>query len=306
MVAVQRRGVSVALIVTFVATLAPAAMAGPLASGDAPCLPYSDQSLAIREIQYTTDPNGVSPHDGYVVDCAGGICTGKYAGNRPRIILQDPDDPSGWGGIQVKDWTLGDLFDNVNVGDWVSLENVLVEEFVGNTLLQWQTAYNPQYTIVSRGNPLPPPLLVTAGEIPAPIYDPNNFTWYVDNHDAERYESMRLVVQGVAVTDMDHGKAQDNYNLRDWCGHDCWAADYMNEDVGPWGYHPSITNGRRFCEVSGVLEQYTSRYAGWDYYQLLTLTSDDLTIPCLVNLADVAQAQTEVGPASATDVADWP
>jgi len=257
--------------------------------------------LSIYQIQYTDDPNGVSPYDGQIVDCAGGICVGKYSGARPRVILQDPAYPDAWGGIQVKDWTVGDLFDNVALGDWVALTNVLVEEFRGTTFLQWDTLYESQYTIVSAGNPLPPALEVSVSEIPAPLYHPEDDGWYVENHDAEPYESLRLVVRDVTVTAMDLGKAVDNYNLQNAQGDDCWATDYMNEDVGPWGYHPFVGVGQHFCAVSGVYEQYTRIVNGWDYYQLATMTSADLAI-CGdvdhdgdVDLTDLAQLLANYG-----------
>jgi hypothetical protein len=260
--------------------------------------------LSIYQIQHTEDPNGVSPYDGELVACTGGVCVGKFPGSRPRVVLQDPEYPDSWGGIQVKDWTGTDLFDNVAVGDWVALNNVLVEEYRGTTFLQWDTLYESQYTIVSEGNPLPPYLEVSVSEIPAPVYHPEDDGWYVENHDAEPYESMRLIVRDVTVTAMDLGKAVDNYNLQSAEGDDCWATDYMNEDIGPWGYHPFVGIGQHFCAVRGVLEQYTRIVNGWDYYQLVTMTSADLAI-CGdvdhdgdVDLTDLAQLLANYGTSS--------
>jgi len=238
------------------------------------------QALSIYELQYTVDPSGASPHDGQVVDCAGGVCVAKFAGSRPRLILQDPAYPDGWGGIQVKDWIYPyDLFNQVQIGDWVELSNMLVEEYRGTTFLHRQAAYNPGYLIVSQHNPLPALLEVSVGAIAAPVFDPNNPNgpgWYVADHRAEPYESMRLLVRDLSVTEMDLGKALDNYRLRDGGGQDCWASDYMNQDVGEWGYHPLVEVGRHFCAVSGVLEQYTKLNEQWDYYQLVTTLSADM------------------------------
>jgi hypothetical protein len=238
----------------------------------------SAQALTIYEVQYTTNPDGTSDYDGQVVDCMGGIVVGKFAGFRPRIILQDPNDPDGWGAIQAKDWTSTlELFDNVQIGDWVEFTNMLVEDFRGTTMLQWQTAYDPGFTVVSQGNPLPPPVIVSVADVPAPIEGPVG-EWYVENHEAEPYESMRLIVRDVTVTQMDLGKAVDNYNLETPAGQSCWAADYMNEDVDPWGYHPFVDLGQHFCAVAGVFEQYTRLSDGWDYYQLITQRTADLAI----------------------------
>jgi hypothetical protein len=249
-----------------------ALLAGPPAFG-------KDEPLTIYDIQFNTVDGDASVYDGQVVNCAGGICVGKYAGTRPRLILQDPNYPNGWGGIQVKDGIYPyQMFNEVQLGDWVEMTNMLVEEFRGTTLLQRQAAYNPGYNITSHGNPLPPPLLIPVSAIPAPIYDPEHDTWYVENHAAEMYESMRLVVRDVTVTAWDLGKAVDNYNLHATTGEDCWATDYMNQDVGPWGYHPFVAIGQHFCAVGGVLEQYTYLPNGWDYYQLVTLRTVDLAI----------------------------
>jgi len=257
------KAVAGAVMIAFLAALAPDG---------------AGQPLTIYEIQFTEDEDGSSDYDGQLVDCAGGICFAKWAGfGLPRMMLQDPDYPDGWGGIQVKDWTVGDLYDNVAVGDWVAFTNVEVYEKVGTTFLYWKAEYDPEYEVVSEGNPLPAPLPVAVSDIPAPTEGPPG-EWYVENHDAELYESMRLVVRDVTVTEMGLGKAVDNYNLQDAHGANCWAADYMNEDVGEDGYHPSVQVGQYFCALSGVFEQYTNLSNGWDYYQLVTLTSADLFI----------------------------
>jgi len=233
-------------------------------------------ALSIYDIQYTTDPAGASPQDGNLVDCAGGIVTHKFAGSRPRLVLYDPDHSSGWGGIQVKDSTANELFGAVSVGDWVSLTNVLVEDHRGTTFLQYQSQNAPNHVVESTDNDLPEPIAVPLAEIAAPVEGPPD-EWHVADHSAEKYESMWLKVENIAVIDMDLGKAADNYNLHNADG-DAWASDYMNADsVGD--YHPLVTIGQEFVSVTGILEQYTKPSAGWDYYQLLTTCSDDLVVP---------------------------
>ena len=229
------------------------------------------QALTIYQIQYTQDPLGASPQASQIVDCAGGIVMAKYGGF--KLTLQDPAYPDGWGGIQIKDWTVDlELFDGVEVGDRVSLANVFVEEYRGNTLLQYQPENSPGFAVLSSGNPLPAHKLVTAGEIAAPVEGPPR-EWYVADHSAEKYEAMLLKVEDVTVTAMDLGKARDNYNLSD-AGADCWAADYINADRGDL-YHPYVELDHHFQSVSGILEQYTKNE--WDYYQLLTTATDDLS-----------------------------
>ncbi len=241
------------------------------------------QPLTICEIQYTTNTNGASPLIGQLVNCAGGVVVGKYEGTRPRVFLHDPDCPSeladpdcpdGWAGIQVKDWTWPyELYDAVQIGDWVSLTNVRVEEYVGVTFLQYQPQNNPGFS-ASSGFAVPPPAIVPVSDIPAPLELPGD-EWRVENHDAECYESMRLIVRDVTVGAMDLGKAVDNYELSDPQGRACWAADYMNAGKVPWEpYHPFVASERHFCAVGGLFEQYTS--GRFDYYQLVTLESEDL------------------------------
>lgn len=242
-----------------------------LLHADAAAVPIYD----IQYVDLAVDPEGNSPYSGQIVDCQGGIVVHRYAGTRPKLTLQDPAHPDGWGGIFVKDWTVGqDMFNAVSVGDLVSFTNVQVEEYRGNTLLRYETANNSGYTIISSGNPLPPPRLVSLDDIAAPIEGPPG-DWYVADHSAERYEAMRLTVENVTVTALDLGKASDNYNLNGSA--DAWAGDYMNEGaVGD--YHPLVSVGQHFDRVTGILEQYTKLNYGWDYYQLLTTTSDDLAV----------------------------
>jgi hypothetical protein len=233
---------------------------------------------SIYEIQYTEDPGGNSPLEGRVINCLGGIVTHKYGGYRPKLTIQDPRFVLGWGAIQIKDWLTGaPLFNRASVGDWVTLTNVYVEEFRGNTILQCLVANDPNLTVISSNNPLPEPLLIDVNEITAPVYDPIRGGYFVTDHNAEKYEHMRLRIENVVVTEKELGKASDNYVLEDTNdpNFSCWAADYMNEDADL--YHPYVYIGRQFCSAEGILEQYTRINYGWDYYQLLTTSTDSFT-----------------------------
>jgi hypothetical protein len=234
---------------------------------------------SISEIQYTTDPDGRSPLEGQVIDCRGGIVTHMFPGGKPKLTIQDPNRPFAWGAIQVKDGLTGaPLFHQASVGDWVTISNVYVEEYRGNTTLQCLPANNPTLTVLSHNNPLPRPLAVTPEQIAAPASDGSG-DWYVKTHDSEKYEHMRLKVVKVSVEEMNLGKAADNYVLQSVQdpNANCWASDYMNADA-PGDYHPSVSTGQRFCSVEGILEQYTSIKDGWDYYQLLTTTAQDISV----------------------------
>ena len=251
--------------------------------------PIRAAELSIFDIQYTADPNGQSPHNGSIIDCTGGIVTHKPPTGKPRLIIQDPADPEGWGAIQVKDLFNTGIFADVDVGDWISLTNVLVEDNKGTTFLQYIEDNKAGFTIVSTNNPQPEPLVVTNDEISAPIEDFE--AWIVKNHDAEKYEAMLIKVINVNVKDTGYGKAYDNYILASNVDPNlsCWVSDYMNagKDKGQI-YHPYIEPGLNLCGVTGVLEQYTGEQEGisYDYYQLLTTSTEDFVIDQVADLDD--------------------
>jgi hypothetical protein len=216
--------------------------------------------------------------------------THKRTENPPRLFLQDPiirdanvqDVNCCWGAIQVKDWFYG-TFDDVNIGDWVAFTNVTVEDYRGTTFLQYWNANpdhsTPGFSVVSSGNAVPEPVAVKIEAIVSPfedIYDPG--CWYVP----EKYESMRLSVMRVVVTEQGNGKAGDNYTLASTAtpedaNFSCWAADYLNKDRVGY-YHPYVEIDQEFCRVQGILEQYKNLSTGWDYYQLLTTKTEDFLI----------------------------
>jgi hypothetical protein len=256
--------------------------------GVLPCI-AGDGLLTIREIQYTESPDGASAYNGQVIDCAGGVVVAKVAGGRPRLFLQDPNALNGWAGIQVKGWA-SDAFADVNVGDWVQLEQVFVEEYRGTTFLQyWDSnpdSSQPILTVASRGHSLPRPLFVDTNDIKGPEYLPIEDAWVVADHGAEKFESMLLQVRDVVVVEQGLGKALDNYELQSFREPNdpkarCWGADYFNQDRQKTDlYLPGMEVGRRFRAVTGVLEQYTNLGDGYDYYQLLTLSEESVVGLC--------------------------
>lgn len=258
----------------------------------------SAQPLSIYTIQHSDDAGGASSYDQQLVDCKGGIIVKIYERTVPRLMIQDPNHPDGWGGIQVKDrYDITNNFAGLQVGDFISLNNVLVEEYRGTTLLQLYSTYNPQIMVYSRNHPLPEPLLLDPNQIAAPVADGGNY--YVANHDAEKYESMMIRIENVSVTQMGLGKAHDNYALQPPGRPEvtCWAADYINADKSYFDdYCPEVQIGQKFCALEGMLEQYTNTNDGFDYYQLLTTRTEDFSLPhradfdasCRVNLIDFA------------------
>jgi len=261
---------------------------------------YAEGSVTIYNLQYTTDPNGVSSYEGSDVNCSGGIVVDKYGGFKPKVTLYDPNYPNGWGGIVVKDFDNGNLYDNVNLGDWISLTDTTVEEFKGNTQLKFES--KSSFNIESSNNALPKPILLSPNDIAAPVYQAQPEGWFVTDRRAEKYEGMWVRIENVKVTAWDLGKEYDNYVLQDYDNDDpnmsCWASDYMNDSQVD-DYHPFVEVGRHFCGVLGIIEQYKGYKNGydWDYYQLLTTdtgdlkryTPADLNGDCMVDFSDFAE-----------------
>jgi hypothetical protein len=257
---------------------------------------------SIYELQYQSDPEDLnSSYVGEDVNCIGGIVIHKFAGKNPKLTLYDPNDPEGWGGIAVKDFTTDtNAFDNIVVGDWVSLTHTTVEEYRGNTQLKFED--KSDFVIESTGNDLPEPISIEPNDIAAPVYQTSPEGWLVEDHNAEKYEAMLVRVENVIITEKDLGKAEDNYSLESYenAGSNdlCWASDYMNEEVDEDDYHRFVDLDSRFCSVTGIIEQYDGfkNYYEWDYYQLLTTrtrdlkryTPADIDGDCMVDFSDLA------------------
>lgn len=209
--------------------------------------------LSIYDIQYTEDVSGSSDYDLQTVDCGGGIVINKWVGGSTKLTIYDPANPDGWGGIIAK--SFGGEFDSIQAGDWVSFDDVLVEERSGNTQLSYDTG--TVVNVLSTGNSIPAALDIT------------------DPAFSERYESMMVKVSDVEITQMDLGKYGDNYNLSNVSG-DYWAGDYMNIEAGG-RYHSYVSSGAAFASVSGIIEHKISD--DWDYYQMLTTGTGDFVVP---------------------------
>lgn len=219
--------------------------------------------LSIYTIQSNTSDGDASIYNGQVHNVLGGVVTHIQPGGRPRVFLQDPSHAT-WGAIVVKDWEGGELANNVNLGDWVSFQGITIEEFVGNTFLQYNKSWTPgvSFTVESQGNPVPNPTLLTAADLVIPV-----------NHTVtEPYESMMVTLEDVIVGQRDLGRKGDNYELLQG-GDVAWGTDYTNIDAGG-PYHPYIYTGAELSSITGLLEQNTS--APWDYYQLCTRTTADI------------------------------
>ena len=222
--------------------------------------------LSIYDVQYTTDPSGDSPYNGQIHDITGGIVTHIWHGFNKRVYLQNPYDPT-WGAIVIKDGEGGELADNVHVGDWLSVDDIYIDESRGTTFLQYRRSLAPDvsFSIDSTGNAVPDPVILTAADLPVPV----------DHMRSEPYESMIVTLESITIGNLDLGHIPDNYEILE--GSDiAWGTDYMNTDAGG-PYHPSILGagpGDVFQSITGIVEQYT--WSGWDHYQLNTRSTADI------------------------------
>jgi predicted extracellular nuclease len=217
------------------------------------------QALTIRDVQYSTPPDYVSPYLGQLVDVSGGVVTKIFVGGQTKITIQDPTLGDEWAGVQL-------VFSNpsqaagITRGDQVDIFGGTVAEYRGNT--QITMADSSTFVINSSGNVVDA-LVVSVAEIPNPV-----------DHDlSEKYEFMLLEVENVTVGQMDQGKNSDNYELTNAEGI-CWGSDYANEDLLP-GHIYFVEPGQAFASVTGYLEQYLRPEQGWDYYQLLPRDAND-------------------------------
>jgi len=221
--------------------------------------------LSIFDIQSSTSDGDASIYSGQIQDVLGGVVTHIWHGFNDRVYLHDPGSGT-WGGIVVKDGEGGELANSVSVGDWVSFGAILIEEYRGTTFLQYRRSSAPDvtFTVESSGNAMPAPVALAAADLPVPV-----------NHaSSEPYESMLVSLGALTIGTMDLGKAGDNYELLQ--GSDvAWGADYMNVDAGA-PYDPRIVTGAEFSSVTGLVEQYNKTSDGWDYYQLLTRSAQDI------------------------------
>jgi hypothetical protein len=262
------------------------------------------------------------------VDVFGGIVTFKSTLGT-RIVLQDPNSNE-YAGIQLRDLnsvqndTGGYVWSRVNVGDYVSFENVRVTEWTGNTMLRFNDPVRPNnnfplstMTVISSGNKLPAPVEVGLDEILAPVFDtsyhidPANLAAY------QKYEGMRVAVKDVKVTQIDVGRFGDNYEIRgsddiDGSGPSAYAADYNNYNrQSSNDYHSLVAPGVEFPYIVGYIERSKASSTPDDYYQLVTTSTGsfgaykgDFDYDGKVDGADFLAWQRGAAP-SAGDLGDW-
>lgn len=224
------------------------------------------------------------------IDSVGGIVTFKSTLGT-RVLLQDPSS-SEYAAIQIRDLnsvqndTGGYVWSRVNVGDWVSFQNVRVTEWTGNTMLRFNDPDRPNnsfplstLTVLSTGNPLPPPVVVSLDEILAPEFDEYYHIASGSLASYQKLEGMQIAVRNVEVTSLDVGRFADNYELRApgdvaGTGPSAYAADYNNYNrQSTNAYHALTAPGAQFPYITGYLERSKASSTPDDYYQLVTTES---------------------------------
>ncbi|MFH1145035.1 MAG: FlgD immunoglobulin-like domain containing protein [Candidatus Eisenbacteria bacterium] len=241
------------------------APASPRAADEPAPAPIRAPSYTIYEIQVSDAAhNWESPHLGEVVACPGGIVTHKY---RQRFTLRDPDLGDEWAAIEVRGYPVYPT--GIEIGDQVDFDNVYVDEYRGETVLQYYSASS--HTINSHGNPLPEPVALTLWDVRYPAHP----------EDCERYSGMHVAIdEQIRIGARDLGAHGDNYELAG-ASDTAWASDYANTDIDSTY---CVATGECYRRITGVLQRYCLEEQ-WDYYQILPTGLDDYE-PCDSGVGD--------------------
>jgi hypothetical protein len=191
--------------------------------------PYPD-TVTIADIQQTANP-------GYLPDCYPANYLGQYVSvtgvvvgrkeastRRNSFFLQDSDNI--WSGIYIYNAP-----ETVSVGDNVTISGI-PSEFEGET--EFGTIFNQ--TILSSGNTLPEPHIVTCAELSS---DSCQAT-------AEPYEGMLIQINNVMITSV---AANNDYWANDGTGDSCIVTnDIYYQGANP----PTISLNETYSSIKGV------------------------------------------------------
>ncbi|MCK6557960.1 lamin tail domain-containing protein [bacterium] len=138
-----------------------------------------DAGLTIYDLQYTPYADGNSGYTNLTVTVQGIVTTDTT--DFSYYWIQDGTGP--WSGIWVNDNTT-----NVKAGDRVAVTGRVEENFNVTRLANPSSANPLSVTILSRGNPLPPPVLLRTGDL------------RTGSATAERWEGMLVQVRNAVVS----------------------------------------------------------------------------------------------------------
>lgn len=189
-------------------------------------------ATTIYDIQYTTDPGSdgtyPSPLVGQEVTVTGVVtATGANPYNgQTKFFISQPEGGA-WKGIYVFDWSTP-----VQVGDMVEVSGTVAEHF-GCTQLSFCNV-----TILSSGNPVPNPTIVTTGQISGGM-------------TAESYEGCLVKVMNVTTT-----QVADNYGK--WAVNDNTGACFVDD---LFHVRPNPALGDPFTSIVGTVNYYFEEYS---------------------------------------------
>ena len=188
-------------------------------------------ATTIYEIQHTTNPNGVSPLVDTQVADVEGIVTATHGDK----FYMSEEGGGAWKGIYVFDWTI-----KPNVGDKIKLSGT-VAEYYENTQITTIT----DFTVLSTGNEVPAPSVITASEL-----------------KTEAYEGVLVKIEDVTVS-----VATGEHNV--WRATDATGEEFKLDDKM---YMHEATVGQQFDYVIGMNDY------SYDEYTLNPRSISDLGI----------------------------
>ena len=233
-----------------------------------------NRTLTIKDLQYSPFGGNFSAYNNYRVTDITGVITADTVGSfyrtgnvTNRIIMQDGQGP--WSGIWLS--PVNSTFDiqSLKAGDKVTVNGTVVEDF-SFTRIDSITSL----IVVSSGNPLPQPQVLTTGTIG---------TKFSGNVDAEQWEGVLLQFNNVTITDVNadgnpgttnnfgeifvsDGSGNVRTELQDGNHyyHNGWDASlYDNSDFF------GVDSGDTFTSLSGYL------YFSFSYYKLVPRYNSD-------------------------------
>jgi hypothetical protein len=193
------------------------------------------QVLTCRQIQETTDPSGDSPYINQAVTVSGIVVAEKfYTGTNTTnygFVISDPEGGP-WSGLLV--------FTNryfPALGDLVEVAGTMSEYYNFSELTSLTN-----YTVISSGNSLPQPSLVTTGDLANP-------------DTAEQWESCFVKVEDVNIT-----AAPNNY--LEFYINDGTGAAQVDDQCFPrsgFAWPASVAVGQNWARIQGVVD-YSFNY----------------------------------------------
>ncbi len=194
-------------------------------------------ATTIYDVQYTTNPgNGTYPSDlvGQQVTVEGVVTAVLMQGE--KFFISEPQGGA-WRGLFVYEWTT-----LPQLGDMVSCTGT-VAEYNGVTELTYVTTQ-----VLSSGNPLPNPTLVTTGSL-------NNAA------TAEQYEGVYAAISRASVSSSTEDNSYNQFGINDGTG-ECLVDDDMYDDY-------SVQVGQQL-DMLGII------HYSYDHYKVFPRTAADL------------------------------